>query len=230
MIGGLGGRLGSAGLMAGVVAAMMAGSSGVAAAKEDVGGCIYYAPGEAGGPTTCPGWIADSKDLSGRDFTGADLTDASFHEANLGGTNFTNANLSGVDAQSPNMNAQTQLRGAIVDHATYLQGLVKYQEVTVNLGTGAKRYFIVGGVNPGFPARFRPPAVPGGVFIDECKSINATTVRASVNGQDVDVKVLRPGQYRLRCTFFTAGRQDGTGITSFSVQVNDNLSAGPADS
>ena len=224
------GRLGGAGLVAGVVVGVLTGSSGVAAASEDLGGCMYYAPGEAGGPTRCRGWLARGKDLSGRDFTGADLSNARFDRITLRGTNFTNANLSGVEATLTTVSPQTQLRGALVDGNTYLDGLVAAQEVTAKFGAGADRYFIVGGVNPGFPFRFRPPAIPQGVSIDECMSNNTVTVRGLVNGHDVDVEVLRPGRYELVCTFFTAGRPDGRSTTSFEVKVNDNLPAGPADS
>ena len=222
MSGGFGSRLGSAGLMAGVVIAMMAASSGVAAATEDLGdGCIYYAPGEAGGPTKCPNWNATAMNLSERNFTNADLSNAKLSEADLRGTNFTNANLSGAKALSPKMSPQTQLRGAIVDNTTYLQGLVEDQEVTAVSGRDTKPYFIVSGATPGLPTRFRPPAIPQGVSIDECTSLDAKTVR---KGQDVGVKMLPPGTYRLKCTFFTADRQNGgRGTTLIGLKVNDSL-------
>lgn len=216
-----GSRLGSAGLAAGVVVALLAGSSGVAAASEDLGGCMYYAPGEKGGPTTCRGWIPPKgKDLSTRDFTGADFTGARFVGANLRGTNFSDANLTGVKIKSSDMNAATQLRGAIVDRTTVLHGLVGTQEVSATYEVNDEHYFIVGGVTPGLPGRFRPPAVPQGVSIDECWSNFAVTVPASVNGQHVDVKALRPGDYVLACTFFTAGRPNITSSATFLVKVN----------
>ena len=230
MGGGLGSRLGSAGLVAGAVVALLAGSSGVAAAKEDLGGCMYYAPGEKGGPTKCRGWLANRKNLFGRDFTGADLSAAQFAMPDLRGTNFTNANLSGVEVFSPQVSPQTQLRGAIVDGNTYLDGLVAGQEVTAKSGTGANRYFIVGGVNPGFSLRFRPRAVTQGVSIDECTSAQSVTVPTSINGQQVDVKALRPGGHTVRCTFSTADRPNEKGTTTFRVIVNDNRPAGPVDS
>ena len=216
--------------MAGVVVGLMAGSSGVAAATEDLGGCIYYAPGEDGGPTKCPGWKTNGKALSRRDFTNADLRDALFNRADLRNTNFTDANLSGAIALAPNMNAATQLRGAIVDGDTYFEGLVETQEVTPMSGAGTDRYVIIGAVHPGFPARFRPPTVPRGVSIDECRSASTVTVPTSANGQHVDLRVLRPGRYALTCTFFTADRPNGKGTTSFFVKVNDNLPAGPSHS
>ena len=163
MSGGAGSRLGSAGLAAGVVVAMMAGSSGVAAATEDLGGCIYYAPGEVGGPTKCRGWTpAPYKNLSGRDFTGADFSNAKFSRAKLRDTNFTNANLSGVEAMYPQMSPQTQLRRAIVDDDTFIGRLVEPQEVATSFSADNNRYFTVAGVNPGSPLRFRPPTVPPG--------------------------------------------------------------------
>ena len=232
MSGGFGSRLSSAGLMAGVVIAMMAGSSGVAAATEDLGGCTYYAPGEAGGPTKCPNWATEHMNLSGRDFTNADLHNAKFLLADLRGTNFTNANLRGVVASVPTMDAATQLRGAIVDNKTYLGGLVGQQEVYATSVVGDKSYFIVDGAHPGLPSRFRPPAIPRGVSIDACRSDDPVRVRASVNGQPADVEVLSPGRYVLTCTFFTADRPNDKGTTSISVKVNKNprpAGAGPAN-
>ena len=217
----LGSRLGWAGLAAGVVVGLMAGSSGVAAATEDLGGgCIYYAPGEAGGPTKCPNWRTQRRDLSGRDFTGADFTGARFDQADLSGTNFTNANLSGVKARLPGMSPQTQMSGALVDDATYFDGLVPDQVVTAMSGTGAG-YFIVGGANPGLPFRFRPPAIPQGVLIDECTTSDAKTVRQTVNGQQVAVKMLPTGTYTLWCTFVTADHPNSKGATMFDVTVRD---------
>ena len=219
MSGAMGSRRGSAGLVAGVVIAMMAGASGVATASEDLGGCIHFAPGEAGGPTRCPGWKTEEKNLSGRDFTGADFTGARFDWANLRGTNFTNANLSKVGAAAPKMSPQTQLRGAIVDNRTYLQGLVKTQEVTAASGPAADRYFIVAGVNPGLPTRFRPPVIPQGASIDECTSDDTVKVPELVNNQHVEVKMLRPGMHLLACTFFITDHPDRKGATSFDVKV-----------
>ena len=102
MNGGLRSRLSSAGLLAGVVVALLlAGSSGVAAAaKVLAGGCTYYEPGEAGGPTKCPGWQATNTDLSGLNFTGADLSKGLLVNVNLRGTTFTKADLRGLKAMS----------------------------------------------------------------------------------------------------------------------------------
>ena len=226
MSGGLRSRLGWEGLVAGVAVAMVAGSSGVATASEDLGGCIYYAPEEGGGPTRCHNWMTENTDLSERDFTGADLSNARFHRTNLSGTNFTNADLSGVEATLTQMSPETQLRGAIVDNKTYLQGLVRYQEVSAVSAMGDKHYFIVGGANPGFPTRYRPPAIAQGVSIDECTSSRAVTVSQTINGQQVDVKALPPGRYVLACTFVTADRPNGRGNALFPVQVSDKLPGG----
>ena len=230
MSGALGSRLGSAGLVVGAVVALLAGSSGVAAAKEDLGGCIYYAPGEADGPTKCPYWRVLDKNLSGRDFTGADLRRAQFDGANLGGTNFTNANLTGVQAKDPTWSPQTQLGGALVDRMTTLQGLVGEQKVSPLSGAGANRYFIVDGVNPGISSRYRPRAIPQGVSIDECKSSSASTVQAVVNGQQVDLKVLFPGRHIVTCWFSTAGQPNNKGATAFVVNVSGNAPMIPAHS
>ena len=169
--------------------------------------------------------------MSGRDLTGADLTRANFLRADLRGTNFTNANLRGVIAGAAKVNVETRLRGAIVDDTTHLGGLVETQQASAKSIADAKRYFILGGVNPGYPFRFRSPAIPQGVFIDECRTGRAETIRQSVNGQDVDVKALPPGKaYTLTCTFFTADRPISKGRTLVGLDVNDNLPAGPAHS
>lgn len=223
MSGGLGSRLGSAGLLAGVVVALVAGSSGVAAAQKDLGGgCTYYERGEKGFPTTCVGWNAEDMHLSNLDFTGANFSTAKFSWADLRGTNFTNANLSGVTARSPQVSHETKLSGATVDDKTFVQGLVEDQKVDAVSGTGAKPYFILGGVNPGLPSRFQPAALVQGITIDECTSQTAKTVRASVGGQQVDVKVLPPGAYPygVRCTFTTGRPGGGKGTTSFNVKVD----------
>ena len=226
MRGGLGSRLGSAGLMAGVVVAMAAGSSEVAGASDDLGGCIHYAPGERGGPTNCSGWRVWRKNLSGRDFTGADFSNAQFGTVDLRGTNFTNADLTGLTAMSPNVDRETQLNGAATDKYTYFDGLVADQDVEAGFGADPNYHFILGGVDLGLPSRFQPPAVVQGVTIDECTTENAAIAREPINGQQVDVRVLIPGQYRLRCTFFTAGRQNG-GRGTTPVRVNVHLNRRP---
>ena len=221
MSGGLGSRLGSAGLVAGIVVALLAGSSGVAAAQQDLGdGCTYYAPSEQK-RTECPNWDARRKDLSGLNFTGANLRNALFHHANLSGTNFTNADLTramGLDLQ---VSADTQLSGALVNDDTHLAGLVAPQEVKA---LPIINVFIVGGVNPGSPFRFLPPATAKGVFIDECRGRDTLTApNVLVNGQRADVLVLRPGKHSLRCTFFTdSHQQGGRGRTTFEITVRDS--------
>ena len=149
MSGGFGSRLGSLGWVAGVAAALMAGSSGVAAAKEDLGGCTYYAPGEKGWPTKCIGWKApDGKNLSGYDFSGADLKLATFNGANLRGTTFTKADLRGVVSRplaatdlSSNMDAATRMDGALVDKDTVFFGLVEDQQVAAVSHVNNTHYF-----------------------------------------------------------------------------------------
>lgn len=233
MSGGLGSRLGCAGLVAGVVGALMAGSSGVAAAKRDLGGCIDYELGEAGGPTKCPGWQAAGKNLSGHifvdadfsgaDFTGADLTNAGFANADLSGANFTNANLTGVAAVFRKVTRETQMSGAQVGGSARFYGMVEGQKVAAFAGKGGAHYFILDGVHPGLPSRFRPPAIPKGAFIDECTSFSAVRAQESIKGKPVDVKVLTPGKYVAECTFFTAGRENySRGRTSFNIDVVDS--------
>lgn len=218
---GLGNRLSSAGLAVGAVVAMLAGSSGVAAAKENLGGCIYYAPGEAGGPTKCPNWTAERMNLSGRNFTGADLRNAKFRWSNLSGTNFTNANLSGAKIMAPDVSPQTKMDHAIVDGDTLFHGMVKNQQLTTSIRENNNRYFLLGGVNPGLPSRFQPKAIVQGVTIDECTSGDSVTVPTSVNGQDVTVRALPPGSYTLVCTFFTADHQNDRGYTLVLANVNN---------
>ena len=112
---------------------------------------------------------------------------------------------------------------AVVDDSTQITGLVADQQVTASHSKDNKRYFIVAGVRPGLATRFQPKAIPQGVTIDECSDRHqkaTVTVELPINGQDVNVKALLPGQYELECTFFTAGREDGgRGITDLALTV-----------
>ena len=220
----LGSRLGWAGLVAGVVVVLLAGSSGVAAAQKVLGnGCTYYELGETGWPTRCPGWQAPRNiDLSGFDFSHADLTHATLPSADLDDANFTDADLRGAKARNVEMNSGTKLDNARVDHETLWGNLLQRLVVltaTVGEGHEHEHYFILGGVNPGFPGRYQPQAIVHGVFINECTTGEAVAGSVLVNGQAVFVKVLRPGQYRLTCSFFTARNVNEMGFTSFQVNV-----------
>ena len=196
-------RLGSAGLLAGVVVALLAGSSGVAAAEKDLGGgCTYYEASEKGYPTKCPGWHAGGEDLSNLNLRGAVFTNATFDSSKLIGTNFTNADLRGVKSIGK-MSGGTRFDGAKLDNETFFGHLVDDQRVTANVSSGNKTYFALEG--------FKPRAIAQGVTIDGCTSDKAATVDGK--------RVLLPGSYGLRCAVTAEGGQ-GKGTTTFPVRVD----------
>ncbi|UKN41752.1 hypothetical protein MLPF_3005 [Mycobacterium lepromatosis] len=89
MSGGLGSRRGSAGLRTGVVVALMAGSSGVVAASEDLSGWHILCTRGRGAPCQVPWLDSQPQELVVGNFTGVDLRNVRFDVADLRGTDFT---------------------------------------------------------------------------------------------------------------------------------------------